>query len=48
MRATTTSCRPSDKAVVNDYIKATYGVDAATDAAGAKNVYGNVKFLNDL
>jgi len=38
----------SDKAVVNDYIKATYGVDAATDAAGAKNVYGSVKFLNDL
>ena len=38
----------SDKAVVNDYIKVTYGVDAATDAAGAKNVYGSVKFLNDL
>lgn len=38
----------ADKAVVNDYIKATYGVDAGTDAAGAKNVYGNVKFLNDL
>ena len=38
----------ADKAVVNDYIKSTYGVDAATDAAGAKNVYGNVKFLNDL
>ena len=38
----------ADKAVVNDYIKTTYGVDAATDAAGAKNVYGNVKFLNDL
>jgi len=38
----------ADKAVVNDYIKATYGVDAATDAAGAKNVYGSVKFLNDL
>jgi hypothetical protein len=34
--------------VVNEYIKGTYGVDAATDAAGAKNVYGNVKFLNDL
>ena len=38
----------ADKAVVNDYIKATYGVDAATDAVGAKNVYGNVKFFNDL
>ena len=38
----------ADKAVVNDYIKSTYGVDAAADAAGAKNVYGSVKFLNDL
>jgi hypothetical protein len=38
----------ADKAVVNDYIKTTYGVDAASDAAGAKNVYGSVKFLNDL
>ena len=38
----------ADKAVVNDYIRTQYGVDAAADAAGAKNVYDNVKFLNDL
>jgi hypothetical protein len=38
----------ADKSVVNDYIKTTYGVDAAADPAGAQNVYSNVKFLNGL
>lgn len=38
----------ADKAVVNTYIRTTYDVDAAGDAAGAKSIYNNMKFLNDL
>jgi ABC-type sulfate transport system substrate-binding protein len=38
----------ADKAVVNAYIKSTYEVDAAADAAGAKSAYNSIKFLHDL
>ena len=38
----------ADKAIVNDHIRANYGFDPAADAAGAKSVYGNLKFMNDL
>ena len=38
----------ADKAAVNEHIRANYGFDPAADAAGAKSVYGNLKFMNDL
>ena len=38
----------ADKAIVNEHIRANYGFDPAADAAGAKSVYGNLKFMNDL
>ena len=38
----------ADKAIVNDHIRANYGIDPGADPAGAKSVYGNIKFMNDL
>ena len=38
----------ADKAIVNEHIRTNYGIDPAADAAGAKSVYGNLKFMNDL
>lgn len=38
----------ADKAIVNEHIRANYGIDPAADAAAAKSVYGNIKFMNDL
>ena len=38
----------ADKAIVNEHLRANYGIDPGADAAGAKSVYGNIKFMNDL
>jgi hypothetical protein len=38
----------ADRAAVNAYITNTFGFDASADQAAAKNVFNNVKFLNDL
>lgn len=38
----------NDKTVVNEYLRGTFGINAAEDAAGAAAAFGNVKFMSDF
>lgn len=38
----------TDKTVVNEYLRGTFGINGAEDAAGAAAAYDNVKFMVDF
>lgn len=38
----------SDKTVVNEYLRGTFGINGAEDPAGAAGAYDNVKFMVDF